>query len=128
MSKSGFLCPMCNSWDTEYVGPTDIECNTCGYIWDPGDEVDNDDNELTCPRCGSSDLDIDDDGEFCCNDCGLEGDVEDIEDYDDTDYSSMTREEALEEYNRTGINHTEHDLNDWDDINERLGFEFHKPR
>ncbi len=61
-------------------------------------------------------------------------DEEDDDDYDDEcdyddnrDYSSMTREEAIEEYNRTGINHSEHDLNDWDDINSRLGFDFYKP-
>lgn len=77
MSKSGFLCPNCNSWDTEYVGMTDIECNTCGHIFDPGDE-NSDDHGLTCPRCGSSRLDFYGEGEFCCKDCGLEGDIEDI--------------------------------------------------
>ena len=39
MSKTGFLCPKCNSWDTEYVGISIIECNTCGYQWDPGEDV-----------------------------------------------------------------------------------------
>lgn len=123
MSKSGFLCPHCNSWDTEYVGVTEIECNTCGYIWDPGEEND-DEGEMTCPRCGSNDIDIDDDGEFLCNDCGLEGDVDDL---DSTD-CCMTREQAIEEYNRTGVNHSEYDLNDWDDINRRLGYDFFKPK
>lgn len=79
MSKSGFLCPKCKSWDTEYVGSTEIECNTCGHVFDPGAD-DDDDNELCCPRCGCDDLDIDDDGEFTCNGCGLEGDVEDLDD------------------------------------------------
>ena len=78
MSKTGFLCPKCNSWDTEYVGISIIECNTCGYQWDPGEDVEDEDNDLTCPRCGCDDLDIDE-GEFHCNGCGLEGDVEDIE-------------------------------------------------
>lgn len=63
-----------------------------------------------------------------------EEDVGDIDDNDDNDeydpeyYKNMTREEAMAEYERTGINHSEHDLNDWDDINRRLGFEFFKPR
>ena len=79
MSKSGFLCPKCNSWDTEYVGSTDIECNSCGYTWDPGDDEDEA-CELTCPRCGSDDVEIYDSGAFWCPDCGLEGDVEDLDD------------------------------------------------
>lgn len=53
---------------------------------------------------------------------------EDDDDNDGPDYSSMSREEAMAEYERTGINHTEHDLNDWDDINRRLGFEFFNPK
>ena len=130
MSKSGFLCPKCKSSDTEYIwGSTTIECNKCGYQWDPGDDDDDDNCDYNCPQCGSNNIDIDDDGEFCCNECGLVGDVEDLEDYkDDSDYSSMTREQAMDEYNRTGINHSEHDLNDWDDINSRLGFDFYKPK
>lgn len=47
---------------------------------------------------------------------------------DDPDYENMTYEEAIEEYNKTGINHSNYDLNDWDEINEKLGFEFHKSR
>lgn len=45
-------------------------------------------------------------------------------DSEEIDYSNMTREEAMEEYRRTGINHSEHDLNDWDEINRRLGYRF----
>ena len=59
-----------------------------------------------------------------------EGSDEDFEDdyseEDDPDYENMTYEEAVEEYNKTGINHSNYDLNDWDEINEKLGFEFHK--
>ncbi len=82
MSKTGFLCPNCNSWDNEYIyGSTRIICYSCGNEWDPGEDGDcEDDDQLTCPRCGSDDLDIDDEGEFHCNGCGLEGDVEAIED------------------------------------------------
>lgn len=80
MSRSGFLCPKCNSWYTEYVGCTDIECNTCGYIWDPGADDDDDNIDLCCPRCSCDDLYIGDDGEFVCNGCRLEGNVEDIDD------------------------------------------------
>lgn len=74
---SGFLCPNCNSWRTEYIfGNTSIECTDCGHVWDPGDE--EDECEFTCPRCGSNELDIDDDV-FFCNNCHLEGDVENLE-------------------------------------------------
>lgn len=48
------------------------------------------------------------------------------DEYDDTeeiDYSNMTREEAIEEYRRTGVNHSEYDLNDWEEINRRLGLD-----
>ena len=64
------------------------------------------------------------------DDCIDDDDYDDDYDYDDDDpdYSSMTREEARKEYNRTGINHTEYDLNDWDDINRRLGYDFYKPK
>lgn len=58
-----------------------------------------------------------------------EEEYEDIDEDDgDCDYSTMSYEEAVEEYNRTGINHSKYDLNDWDDINRRLGFEFYKPK
>lgn len=77
MSKSGFNCPKCNSWDTEYVGVTEIECNVCGYVFDPGDEPEA--SEYECPRCGCDDLYIDDEAYFVCNGCGLEGDVEDLD-------------------------------------------------
>ena len=74
MSKSGFNCPKCNSWDTEYIwGATEIECNTCGHVFDPGDD---DVANYSCPRCGSHDLDIDEDGSFECNECGVQGDVD----------------------------------------------------
>lgn len=46
----------------------------------------------------------------------------------DEDYSNMTREEAEEAYLRNGINYSEIDLNDWEDINRRLGFDFYKPK
>lgn len=45
------------------------------------------------------------------------------DEYEEIDYSKMSREEALEEYNRTGVNHSEYDLNDWDDIKSRLGYD-----
>ena len=49
------------------------------------------------------------------------------QDYDDNqDYDDMTYEEAVEEYNKTGINHSKYDLNDYDEINRKLGFEFRK--
>lgn len=51
---------------------------------------------------------------------------DDFSEEDDPDYENMTYEEAVEEYNKTGINHSNYDLNDWDEINEKLGFEFHK--
>lgn len=51
---------------------------------------------------------------------------DDYSEEDDPDYENMTYEEAVEEYNKTGINHSNYDLNDWDEINEKLGFEFHK--
>ena len=51
---------------------------------------------------------------------------DDYSEEDDPDYENMTYEEAVEEYNKTGINHSNCDLNDWDEINEKLGFEFHK--
>ena len=51
-----------------------------------------------------------------------DGKYDDYED-DEIDYTTMTREEALDEYNRTGVNHSEYDLNDWDDINRRLGYD-----
>lgn len=50
---------------------------------------------------------------------------DDYSEEDDPDYENMTYEEAVEEYNKTGINHSNYDLNDWDEINEKLGFEFH---
>ena len=53
---------------------------------------------------------------------------DDYSEEDDPDYENMTYEEAVEEYNKTGINHSNYDLNDWDEINEKLGFEFHKSR
>lgn len=84
MSKTGFLCPNCNSEYNRYIyGGTSIVCDTCGYEWDPGDDDEDNNVAFSCPRCGSDDLDIYDDGEFCCNDCGLEGDIEDIEDIED---------------------------------------------
>lgn len=48
------------------------------------------------------------------------------DEYDDEtiDYGSMTREEALEDYNRTGVNHSNYDLNNWEEINRVLGFDF----
>ena len=51
---------------------------------------------------------------------------DDYSEEDDPDYENMTYEEAVEEYNKTGINHSNYDLNDWDEINEKLGFEFNK--
>ena len=51
---------------------------------------------------------------------------DDYSEEDDPDYENMTYEEAVEEYNKTGINHLSYDLNDWYEINEKLGFEFHK--
>ncbi len=50
-------------------------------------------------------------------------DDDDFEEDEEIDYTNMTREEAMEEYNRTGVNHSEYDLNDWDDINRRLGYD-----
>lgn len=68
--------------------------------------------------------------DFCPND-DWDDDVDDDDDWDDDDWDDdmpKTKEEALERYNRTGINHSEFDLNDYDDINRRLGFEFIKTK
>lgn len=58
----------------------------------------------------------------------IDAEEEDYEDYDDDGCSVMTREEAMEEYENTGINNSEFDLNDWDDINDRLGYVFYDPK
>lgn len=52
--------------------------------------------------------------------------LEDVEYEDDApvDYDNMTREEAMADYKRTGINHSNHDLNDWEEINRTLGINF----
>jgi hypothetical protein len=39
--------------------------------------------------------------------------------YKDDGYQS-----AVDEYNRTGVNHSNYDLNDYDEINEKLGYKF----
>ncbi len=49
---------------------------------------------------------------------------DEYEDIDPDDYENMTREEAMEDYERTGINHSKYDLNDWEEINRTLGFDF----
>ena len=99
--STGFRCPRCGSYENSWIPfSMNIECHCCGNVFDPEDESVENQND-------DSYIDEDD---------------------DITDYSSMTRERAIDEYNRTGINHSEHDLNDWDDINRRLGFEFYKPK
>lgn len=57
-------------------------------------------------------------------------DYEEDDEYDDTgwDEAPKTKEEAWERYNQTGVNHSEFDLNDYDEINRLLGFEFIKTK
>lgn len=57
-----------------------------------------------------------------------EDEDDDWDDEDEDDEEAMTYQEAVKDFNRTGINHSNYDLNDYDEINENLGFEFFKPR
>ena len=77
----------------------------------------------------SEDFLFDEDWEDEDDDWEDEGeDDEDEDDEDEDNEEAMTYQEAVKDFNRTGINHSNYDLNDYDEINENLGFEFFKPR